>query len=64
MLFYNVETFFRKNLNYIDVYELTVNDILNYNFTFPCENHKLDSTESLYLLLYHNANASSKSIMI
>jgi len=22
MLFYNAETFFRKNLNYVDVYEL------------------------------------------
>jgi len=38
MLFYNAETFFRKNLNYFDVYERTINDIiLNYNFTFPCE---------------------------
>jgi len=43
MLFYNAETFFRKNLNYFDVYERTINDIiLNYNFTFPCEEHKLD----------------------
>jgi len=43
MLFYNAEIFFRKNLNYVDIYERTVNDIiLNYNFTFSCEDYKLD----------------------
>lgn len=42
-LFYNVETFFRKNINHVDVYEKTINDIIsNYNFTFPCQDHKLD----------------------
>ena len=48
----HVEACFAKNANHIDVFDLTIDEVLaTYNFTFPCEEHASDVLS--YSIIYY-----------
>ncbi|XP_018368191.1 PREDICTED: uncharacterized protein LOC108764431 [Trachymyrmex cornetzi] len=51
-LFQTTEYYFRKNLHVFNIYEQTIDDVINnYIITFPCNDHKLDVTS--YCIYYY-----------